>query len=140
MVEKTVQDASKNILGKGIGIAANGIFGVMEYQNSRKEGHGVITSVAKAATTIAVGEMLGWWMLPISMAPAVGSGLLAAGEHTAQAQNKFYDKTGKFGSGYVNMTDAGYTMRQRSLNAIRSNGLNLNSVFGNEARTYYTNS
>ena len=84
--------------------------------------------------------MLGMWMIPIGLAQGVGTGLLAAGEHTAMAQNKFYDKSGKFGSGYVNMTDAGYTMRQRSLNAIRANGLNMNSVFGNEARTYYTNS
>ena len=48
-----------------------------------------------------------------------------------------YRQKGKLGSGYFNMTDTGYTMRQRSLNAIRSNGLNTQSVLGNEARTYF---
>ena len=48
-----------------------------------------------------------------------------------------YLQRGKFGSGHFNMTEAGYTMRQRSLNAIRNNGLNLNSALGNEARQYF---
>ena len=34
------------------------------------------------------------------------------------------------------MTESGYTMRQRSLNAIRSNGMNIQSALGNEARQY----
>lgn len=144
MTEKTVEGAAEEsfgkIAGRGIGIVLNGAFGVLDYRAARKEGNGVITSAAKAVTTMAVAEMLGWWMLPISMAPAIGAGMLTAGEHTDQAQSKVYDKAGKLGSGYVNMTDAGYTMRQRSINAIRANGLNLNSVFGNEARTYYMNS
>ena len=44
---------------------------------------------------------------------------------------------GKLGSGHFEMTEAGYTMRQRSLNAIRNNGINTQSALGNEARTYY---
>lgn len=75
----------------------------------------------------------------IGVTALMGSGQIASafGQHTAQTMSKAYDSRGKFGSGYFNMTEAGYTMRQRSLNAIRSNGLNTQSVLGNEARTYY---
>lgn len=58
-------------------------------------------------------------------------------QNTTDIMSKAYGSRGKFGSGHFNMTDAGYTMRQRSLNAIRSNGLNTQSVLGNEARNYY---
>ena len=50
---------------------------------------------------------------------------------------KGYNDVKGLGSGHFDMTEKGYTMRQRSLNAIRSNGANLNSAFGNEARNYY---
>lgn len=44
------------------------------------------------------------------------------------------------GSGYFNMSNAGYTMRQRSIEKMRSTGMNINSVLGNEARNYINGS
>ena len=38
------------------------------------------------------------------------------------------------------MSNAGYTMRQRAINQLRSNGQNVNSVLGNEARNYLKSS
>lgn len=61
----------------------------------------------------------------------------AAQQNTAQKMSQAYSSKGKFGSGHFEMSEAGYTMRQRSLNAIRQNGLNTQSILGNEARTYY---
>ena len=78
--------------------------------------------------------------MAVTMIPAVIQGVGAAGEYTTQQMGQGYNHRGGFGSGYFNMTEAGYTMRQRSLNAIRSNGLNTQSVLGNEARTYYRGS
>ena len=40
------------------------------------------------------------------------------------------------GSGRFDMSNAGYTMRQRSIEKMRSTGMNINSVLGNEARNY----
>lgn len=64
----------------------------------------------------------------------------AAMQNTTNIMSQTYKTGGKFGSGHFDMTEAGYTMRQRSLNAIRSNGLNTQSILGNEARNYYRGS
>lgn len=79
-------------------------------------------------------------MMALSMVPAAFQMAGAMYEHTGREMAKGYGSRGKLGSGHFDMTEAGYTMRQRSLNAIRSNGLNTQSVLGNEARTYYRNS
>lgn len=44
--------------------------------------------------------------------------------------------SGYVGSGSFNMSEAGYTMRQRAVQKMQATGINLNSVLGNEARTY----
>lgn len=64
----------------------------------------------------------------------------AAMQNTTNIMSQAYKTGGRFGSGHFDMTEAGYTMRQRSLNAIRSNGLNTQSILGNEARNYYRGS
>lgn len=67
-----------------------------------------------------------------------GANLLAQKwQETGRAMDEAYNQATGLGSGHFDMTQAGYTMRQRSLNAIRSNGANINSAFGNEARNYY---
>lgn len=78
----------------------------------------------------------------IGLSALMGSAQIVSsmGQHTAKTMSHGYAQRGKLGSGYFDMTQAGYTMRQRSLNAIRSNGLNTQSVLGNEARTYYRGS
>ena len=61
----------------------------------------------------------------------------AVWKNNTQQMAQAYKSNGKLGSGYFDMTQAGYTMRQRSLNAIRSNGMNVQSALGNEARQYF---
>lgn len=152
--------------GFNFGDAMNVGFAVSDYKGARNEGNSKAISAAKAAGSFAWGEfyyggisrvvgkgietigikglaagalnMAG--TMAITMIPAVIQGVGAAGEHTTQQMGQGYNHRGSFGSGYFNMTEAGYTMRQRSLNAIRSNGLNTQSVLGNEARTYYRGS
>ena len=152
--------------GFNFGDAMNVGFAVSDYKGAKNEGNSKAVSVAKAAGSFAWGEfyyggisrvvgkgietigikglaagalnMAG--TMAITMIPAVIQGVGAAGEHTTQQMGQGYNHRGSFGSGYFNMTEAGYTMRQRSLNAIRSNGLNTQSVLGNEARTYYRSS
>ena len=149
-----------------IGDAINVGFAYSDYKGARNEGNSRAVSAAKAVTSFAWGEfyyggvskVLGKGIeklgvkglaagalnmagtMAITMIPAVIQGVGAAGEYTTQQMGQGYANRGRLGSGYFNMTDAGYTMRQRSLNAIRSNGLNTQSVLGNEARTYYRGS
>lgn len=123
-----------------IGDVVNIAGGVMDYNYARQQGNSKAMSVAKAAGTFVFYEALGLWALPIAGVQIAGSLGVAAGQHTAKTMSQAYTNKGKFGSGYFNMTEAGYTMRQRSLNAIRSNGLNTQSVLGNEARIYFRGS
>ena len=149
--------------GFNIGDAMNVGFAYSDYKGARNEGNSRVVSAAKAATSFAWGEfyygginkVLGKGIeklgikgvaagalnmvgtMAITMIPAVIQGVGAAGEYTTQQMGQGYNNRGRLGSGYFNMTEAGYTMRQRSLNAIRSNGLNTQSVLGNEARQYF---
>lgn len=123
-----------------ISLGVNAAFGIGDYRSARAQGDSKAVSLAKSVGSFAVGEALGFWALPVFLAPAAIQGGVAMADHTAKTMAKGYERRGKFGSGYFEMTNAGYTMRQRSLNAIRSNGLNVQSALGNEARSYFRGS
>lgn len=131
----------KSALSKvNLGDALNIVGGVADYSSARQQGNSKAMSVAKAVGSFAFYEFLGpwaWAYIGVQIAGSVGS---AMGQHTAKTMGQGYNMRGKLGSGSFNMSDAGYTMRQRSLNAIKSNGLNTRSVLGSEARTYYRGS
>lgn len=78
-------------------------------------------------------------MLAIQGAQLAGAFVVNEMQKTGKAMSQAFGLRGKFGSGHFNMTAPAYTMRQRSINAIRANGSNLESVFGNEARNYAIN-
>lgn len=86
------------------------------------------------------GKLLGALQLPatiaLSLTPAAIQLAGANLEHTSKIHSQRFTNKGNLGSGYFNMNEYGYTMRQRSINAIQSNRLNTQSVLGNEARTY----
>lgn len=139
--------------GVNIGDGINVIMGVSDYKHAREQGDNRAVSLAKAAGSFAWGEMLfGGIASKFGMAGSLGFTAAYIGatvvpqiaattwQHNTKEMAKGYSGKGKFGSGYFDMTQAGYTMRQRSLNAIRSNGVNTQSVLGNEARTYFRGS
>lgn len=150
------------LTGMNIGDGINAIVAVSDYKNAREQGNSKAVSVAKAAGSFAWGEMFfGGVSGAITKAGLTGGAAIAAnvgvmaayigvtagtqavvamGNHNAKQMAKRYNSKGKFGSGYFDMTEAGYTMRQRSLNAIRNNGLNTQSALGNEARNYFRGS
>lgn len=99
-------------------------------------------AVAKGVTSLtgkaALGTVASFGTMALFAAGQAAVQLGGAAQlNTAQKMSQAYSSKGKFGSGHFEMSEAGYTMRQRSMNAIRSNGLNTQSVLGNEARTYY---
>ena len=134
MVKSYIQKVG---VGALLGDTVNVLGGVADYKNARQQGNSKGVSIAKAAGSFAFYEMLGPWAFAVMGAQIAGSVLPAAAQHTTKTMSQAYASRGYLGSGQFNMTQAGYTMRQRSLNAIRQNGLNTQSVLGNEARTYY---
>lgn len=149
-----------NTLGGIIGDVINLGVGFGDYNNAREQGASKTSAAVQAFASFAWGEIyyggmssflndkvfkgfgkhankatIGT-MLLVGAAQAGVSALEVASEHTTKTMQSAYAMRGKLGSGHFNMSEAGYTMRQRSLNAIRSNGLNTQSVLGNEARTY----
>ena len=141
---KTIGGAGKAAkTAKGVGAASiafdafNVATGVADYKAAREEGDSQAVSVAKAVGSFMLYEALGGYGIAITAIQAGGTLLGASSEHTTKQMGAAYGSVGKLGSGYFDMSRAGYTMRQRSLNAIRNNGTAIQSAIGNEARTYF---
>ena len=148
LATKGIQTVQNHGLGPLIGDALNVGFGIVDYKDAREQGDGRVKSALKAGWSFAWGELYygglsstfgGPATMGIMLAPAAAEIVSANIQHTTNVNRQTYQQRGRLGSGYFNMSEAGYTMRQRSLNAIRSNGLNSRSVLGNEARTYFRN-
>ena len=165
MISKAIQTVASS--GLNVGDAINAVVGVSDYKEARQQGDSRGKAMVKAGASFAWGEMfyggvsstittalesgLKWGpkatavggvvgTMALMMLPAAASMVGAAAEHGSKARTQANARRGQFGSGYFNMSEAGYTMRQRSINAIQSNRLNTQSVLGNEARTYFRGS
>lgn len=131
----------KSVAGFGLnyGLQAADVYG--NYKYSRDEGKGVASSLVRAGAEFAFYSALGPYGFALLGAQLVGSAIQGAHQYgvTTGRENM---KTvaghykGNFG-GTFNDTQNAYTMRQRGAQAIQHSANNLNSVFGNEARTYY---
>lgn len=111
--------------------------------DSRKQGDSIPVTLGKMAIDIGVNALLqGGLANAIYMGGTVGyEMIMQTSKQNAELQSQMkYTGSGRVGSGSFNMSKAGYTMRQRAMNQIRSNGQNINSVLGNEARNYMKSS
>lgn len=147
----------QGLKGVGIGSLAIGFLGdianvtgaATAFSTSQDQGDNVSISLAKAGANFAIGEVFYGAMSSNfglgSIGTMAGYHLVSTGaqmwlnqkQQDARDLSAGTESVKRLGSGHFDMTEKGYTMRQRSLNAIRSNGANLNSAFGNEARNYY---
>lgn len=155
MANQTVKSVGKGggalaIAGGFVGDAFNVMSAVGTFKTSQEEGDHIAVAATKGGIDFVVGEAFyGGMATEMGLAGSLGMGFVAAGisvganlaakhmENTAEKLGKGSEAVKGLGSGHFDMTQAGYTMRQRSLNAIRANGANINSAFGNEARNYY---
>lgn len=123
------------IAATGLGIYGNVIMPIQTYNESRKQGHGVGISAAKA-----IGESVFYMSTPgqifgaLQMTDAIGKVAIQAGVDNAKHSSVMYK--GQFG-GNFDLSHNGYTMRQRGLNAINKAGITNAQVLGSEARTYH---
>ena len=151
MISQAISSAARIIGGAGkAGKTAKGLTmgslafdafnvagGVADYKAAREEGNSQAVSVAKAVGSFYMFEALGGYGIAIAAIQVGGTLLNASGEHSAKQMGDAYARAGNLGSGFFEMSKPGYTMRQRSLNAIRNNGTAIQSALGNEARTYF---
>lgn len=138
LIAKSIQSVGGvgGLIGDGINVVA----GMSDYNMARQKGNSKALSLGKAVGSFIFYEALGPWAIPYTLATVAPQLIGAAGQHQAKIAAQAYNMRGKIGSGHFEMSNAGYTMRQRSLNAIRNNGINTQSALGNEARTYYRGS
>lgn len=124
----------------GVDIALTGSTYVM----ARKEGDSVPSAVGQTLNTMAVSSLIP--TLPGQLAfmgVTIGYEMLMQNAKLNAEASKDLKYVGSGfvgGSGRFNMSNAGYTMRQRSIEKMRSTGMNVNSVLGNEARNYIRSS
>ena len=138
------------VAGGFIGDAINVTSGIASFRASQEQGDHIAISAVKSAGNFAIGEIFYGAMqnqfgvvgstgalIGYQIASTAAQTWLMKKQSDAKALSAGTESVKRLGSGHFDMTQAGYTMRQRSLNAIRSNGANLNSAFGNEARNYW---
>lgn len=125
-------------IGKVAGAALTIGDPIMTFVSARNEGD----SIGRAAVKTGIDAVL-WGTAPgamfgLTVAPElIRTGLNSAssiGRQNASAMSRGYKSN--FGGNY-NISEAGYTMRQRGLNAIQSSRGNISNQLGNEARSYY---
>lgn len=127
------------IIGTGLEI---GLGTVGTAISSRQQGDNLAVTAAKVGVDFITGAYLG----PIGSIAYFGATMgydmmLQGAKQNAEFQKQMkYTGSGRIGSGYFNMSGAGYTMRQRAINQLRANGQNVSSVLGNEARNYLKSS
>ena len=107
--------------------------------SSIKEGDNAAVTIGKVAVDVGINALLrGGLANALYMGATIGYDMmLDQSKRNAELMKEMKTVgSGRVGAGYFNMSNAGYTMRQRALNQIRSNGQLTEGVLGNEARNY----
>lgn len=108
---------------------------IMSYKEERNEGHGVITSAVKSiAETAFYMSPIGDKVMIAQMVGGLAKAGLNAGITNASISGSQYHA--QFG-GNFSLSQNGYTMRQRGLNAIQTSNAIRGQTLGNEARDYH---
>ena len=124
------------VLGSALEV---GLTGGITARQSVKEGDNIAVTMGKVAVDVGINALLrGGAANLLYMGATMGYDLMMdnAKKNSQLMSEMKTVGSGRVGAGYFNMSNAGYTMRQRALNQIRSNGQLAESVLGNEARNY----
>lgn len=127
---------SKFNFGTAAFAGLNLAFGAMDYKDAREQGYSKMGSIAKAASTFAVGEVLGGWSIPFFLAPAIPELAVTGYEELGKMQRRmsrngrqvpFYNKS-------FNDSQQAFTMRQAGMQLAKNSQYNLQqTLMGNEA-------
>lgn len=112
---------------------------VSEYKNARREGHGVISSVARAGVDFALGEAMGLYY-PLFLLAKEAPGLIVKGSEMLYKENRKMNSAANqqvFGDAQFQDTQQLATMRQSGMEMAKMAQYNLQqTLMGNEA-TYF---
>lgn len=117
-------------------LGMNAAFAVSDYKDARSQGYTRLASAGKAATTYAVGEMLGGWMIPFSLAPALGGMAVNGVESIGKMQRSMNSQSRQvpFINSSFNDYNQAFTMRQAGMKLAQQSQYNLQqTLMGNEA-------
>ena len=127
---------AKTLTG-AFGLGMNAMGASWAYQDSRQEGHGVATSVGRAAFDFAFYEMLGGAAMPYVIGVLFSFFMSKLkGKQNAYISSKARNQ--RFG-GWNTLKDnqATYTMRSRGVQQMQQSKLTGYSTLGSEARSYF---
>ena len=123
-------------LGAKVGLGINGAFAISDYKTAREDGSSRVGSVAKAASTFAMGEVLGMWMLPFMAAPALPGAIVSGVEGIGKMQRQMNKDSRRtpFANSKFNDYQQAFTMRQAGMQLAQNSQYNLQqTLMGNEA-------
>lgn len=129
--------AKKGGVGTVISAGLPAAFGVMEYNNARREGNSVGTSLARGVGDFALGEMTGFWgymgIQAAAAAPKAMMNTVLGIESMSRNMNK-QNTSGPFAMANFVDTQQNYTMRQSGMKLAQASKYNLQqTLMGNEA-------
>jgi hypothetical protein len=108
-----------------------------DYKDSRRKGHGVISSAARAAGSFAVGEMLGFWGgMGVTAFKLAGTGIVKGTELLYKENRRMNSAANNsvFGAAEFQDTQQLATMRQSGMEMAKMAQYNLQqTLMGNEA-------
>ena len=119
-----------------ISTVANIGFAVSDYKDARRQGHGVISSVARAGTQFAMGELLGIYY-PLLMGAQALPGAIVKGSELLYKENRKMNSAANqqvFGGAQFQDTQQLATMRQSGMEMAKMAQYNLQqTLMGQEA-------
>ena len=143
MAETITSAMKKGSKGFGIGgLAMGGFMAITAYQDYRSR---VNEGESRGSAAVKVVAENALWAMPGGAAimtakmvgdvlPAMSGAIGSAGRNQAARQSRAYKAN--FGGNFQDSQNA-YTMRQRGVQAIQNNQMNVRSVLGSEARTFH---
>lgn len=139
--EKIIKEAGSKTskkIGKGaaVGMAINGAFAYGDYKTARENGSSRLGAGVQAASSFAMGEILGMWMLPFSLAPSIPGAVVGAVEGIGKMQRQMNKDARRlpFANAQFNDYQQAFTMRQAGMQLAQNSQYNLQqTLMGNEA-------
>ena len=121
---------------RGFNVAANIVGTVATYKNARRQGHGVISSAARAGVDFAIGEALGMWAIPLELVKNVPTAAIKGTEALYKENRRMNAAANNQAFSNAQFADNQQlaTMRQSSMELAKMSQYNLQqAILGTEA-------
>lgn len=124
--------------GTVFSVGMNSMFAASDYRQARENGQGVIGSTVTAASSFAMGEVLGFWgMMGYGALSAVPKAVVAGAETMGKVERQMnrQSRLTPFANARFNDYNQAFTMRQAGMQAAQQSKYNLQqALLGNEAQ------